>query len=67
MFATDSVPAILSISQDPFIVYTSNIFAILGLRALYFVLAKIMPLFAYLNYGVAIVLTFIGVKMVLSI
>lgn len=66
MFATDSVPAILSISQDPFIVYTSNIFAILGLRALYFVLAKIMPMFTYLNYGVAVVLTFIGVKMVIN-
>lgn len=66
LFAVDSIPAILSISQDPFIVYTSNIFAILGLRALYFVLARIMPLFAYLNYGVAVVLTFIGIKMVLS-
>lgn len=66
MFAFDSVPAVLSITQDPFIVYTSNIFAILGLRALYFVIARIMPLFAYLNYGLAIVLTFIGVKMVTS-
>lgn len=66
MFAFDSVPAVLSITRDPFIVYTSNIFAILGLRALYFVIARIMPMFAYLNYGLAVVLTFIGVKMVIS-
>ena len=66
LFAVDSIPAILSISQDPFIVYTSNIFAILGLRALYFVLAKIMVYFTYLNYGIAIILTFIGIKMVIS-
>lgn len=66
MFAFDSVPAILSITRDSFIVYTSNIFAILGLRALYFVIAKIMPMFFYLNYGLAVVLTFIGVKMVIS-
>ncbi len=66
VFSVDSVPAILSISQDTFIVYTSNIFAILGLRALYFVLATTMTKFAYLNYGVAVVLTFIGIKMILS-
>ncbi len=66
MFAFDSVPAVLSITRDPFIVYTSNIFAILGLRALYFVIARIMPMFHYLNYGLAVVLTFIGVKMVIS-
>ncbi len=66
MFAFDSVPAVLSITRDPFIVYTSNIFAILGLRALYFVIARIMPMFYYLNYGLAVVLTFIGVKMVIS-
>lgn len=66
MFAFDSVPAVLSITRDPFIVYTSNIFAILGLRALYFVIARIMPMFAYLNYGLAVVLSFIGFKMVIS-
>ena len=66
MFAFDSVPAVLSITRDSFIVYTSNIFAILGLRALYFVIARIMPMFAYLNYGLAVVLSFIGIKMVIS-
>ena len=66
LFAFDSVPAVMSITRDPFIVYTSNIFAILGLRALYFVIARIMPMFAYLNYGLAVVLSFIGVKMVIS-
>jgi len=66
MFAFDSVPAVLSITRDPFIVYTSNIFAILGLRALYFVIARIMPMFYYLNYGLAVVLTFIGFKMLTS-
>ncbi len=66
MFAFDSVPAVLSITRDTFIVYSSNIFAILGLRALYFVIARIMPMFKYLNYGLAVVLTFIGVKMVIS-
>lgn len=66
MFAFDSVPAVISITRDPFIVYTSNIFAILGLRALYFVIARIMPMFTYLNYGLAIVLTFIGAKMLTS-
>lgn len=67
MFAFDSVPAVLSISRDTFIVYTSNVFAILGLRALYFVLANVMEKeLVYLNYGVAVVLTFIGVKMVIS-
>ncbi len=66
MFATDSVPAVLSITQDPFIVYTSNIFAILGLRALYFVIANAMPSFPYLKYGVAVVLSFIGIKMLVA-
>jgi tellurite resistance protein TerC len=63
IFAVDSIPAVLVISQDPFIVYTSNVFAILGLRALYFALAAIMGLFHYLKYGLGIVLSFIGVKM----
>lgn len=66
MFAFDSIPAVLSITQDTFIVYTSNVFAILGLRALYFVIADIMPMFQYLKYGLAIVLGFIGIKMLVS-
>lgn len=63
IFALDSIPAILAITQDPFIVYTSNIFAILGLRSLYFALAGLMKLFHYLHYGLAFILVFIGVKM----
>lgn len=65
IFAVDSIPAILAITLDPFIVYTSNVFAILGLRSLYFALAGIMPLFHYLNYGLAAILAFVGAKMVL--
>lgn len=63
IFAVDSIPAILAISDDYFIVYTSNIFAILGLRSLYFALAGILRIFHYLNYGMAIILVFIGIKM----
>lgn len=63
IFAVDSIPAILAITQDTFIVYTSNVFAILGLRALYFALAGVMQLFRYLNYGLALILVFVGVKM----
>ncbi|MCS7195829.1 MAG: TerC family protein [Aquificaceae bacterium] len=66
MFAIDSVPAILAVSKDPFVVYTSNIFAILGLRSLYFAAAGILPLFHYLHYGLSFILGFIGVKMLLS-
>lgn len=66
IFAMDSIPAILAISRDPFIVYSSNVCAILGLRALYFALAGIMPLFHYLNYGLSCVLVFVGVKMLVS-
>lgn len=66
MFAIDSVPAILAISRDPFVVYTSNIFAILGLRSLYFAAAGILPLFHYLHYGLAFILGFIGFKMLIS-
>lgn len=66
IFAIDSVPAVLAITSDPFIVLSSNVFAILGLRALYFVLAGIMPLFKYLHYGLGGVLAFIGAKMLLS-
>jgi tellurite resistance protein TerC len=65
LFATDSIPAILAITRDPFIVYTSNVFAILGLRSLYFALAGMMKLFHYLNYGLSVVLIFIGAKMLL--
>ncbi|HEY6252770.1 MAG TPA: TerC family protein [Candidatus Angelobacter sp.] len=66
LFATDSIPAILAISRDTFVVYTSNVFAILGLRSLFFALSGLMKLFRYLNYGLAVVLMFIGVKMLLS-
>ena len=66
VFAVDSVPAVLAITTDPFIVFTSNIFAILGLRSLYFVLAGVMPLFHYLRYGLAVILAFVGAKMMLS-
>jgi tellurite resistance protein TerC len=67
VFATDSIPAILAITRDPFIVYTSNVFAILGLRSLYFALSGLMKLFHYLNYGLAAVLVFIGAKMLISV
>lgn len=67
IFAVDSIPAIFAIApDDPFILYTSNIFAILGLRALYFLLANFIHLFSKLKYGLAIILAFIGVKMVIS-
>jgi len=62
-FAVDSIPAIFGITRDPFIVYTSNIFAILGLRALYFLLADVLDYFQYLGIGLAVVLLFIGAKM----
>ena len=65
IFAVDSVPAIFVITQDPFIVYTSNIFAVLGLRALYFALAAMIDRFAYLKYALALVLVFIGSKIFL--
>ncbi|MGI5860814.1 MAG: TerC family protein [Myxococcales bacterium] len=64
VFAVDSIPAVLAVTTDTFVVYTSNIFAILGLRALYFLLAGVMGKFRYLNVGLAFVLAFIGVKMV---
>jgi tellurite resistance protein TerC len=66
LFAVDSIPAIFAISKDPFILYTSNIFAILGLRSLYFLLANFIHMFSKLPYGLAIILTFIGVKMIIS-
>ena len=66
MFATDSIPAIFAVTLDPFIVYTSNVFAILGLRSLYFVLAGAMNLFRHLKLGLGVVLVFIGIKMLLA-
>lgn len=66
VFAVDSIPAIFGITTDPFIVYTSNICAILGLRSLYFLLAGVMGLFKYLQHGLALVLVFIGLKMLLA-
>jgi tellurite resistance protein TerC len=66
IFAVDSIPAILAISDEPFIVYTSNIFAILGLRSLYFALAGIEKYFKYLKYGLALILVFVGTKMAIA-
>jgi tellurite resistance protein TerC len=66
IFAIDSIPAVLSITLNTFIVYTSNIFAILGLRSLFFALSSLMDIFEYLHYGIACVLTFVGAKMMLS-
>jgi tellurite resistance protein TerC len=66
IFAVDSIPAILGITVDPFLVYTSNVFAILGLRALYFALAGVMLLFHYLHYGLSAILVFVGAKMLLA-
>ena len=66
IFAVDSIPAVLSVTTDPFIVYTSNIFAILGLRAIFFALAGLMGLFRFLNYGLGFILAFVGVKMLIS-
>lgn len=63
IFAFDSIPAILSITKDPFIVYTSNVFAILGLRTLFFAISRIISAFYYLNYGLAFILIFVGVKL----
>jgi tellurite resistance protein TerC len=66
IFALDSIPAIFAVTLDPFIVYTSNVFAILGLRSLYFVFANVMGKFYYLKLGLAVVLSYVGVKMMLS-
>jgi tellurite resistance protein TerC len=65
IFAVDSIPAIFAVTQNPFIVYTSNVFAILGLRSLYFVFANVMRKFYYLKLGLAVVLSYVGMKMVL--
>lgn len=66
IFAVDSIPAIFAVSRDPFIVYTANVFAILGLRSLYFALAGVMNLFHHLHYGLSAILVFVGIKMLLS-
>ena len=66
VFAVDSIPAVFAVTRDPFIVYTSNIFAVLGLRALYFVLAAAMTKFRYLSFGLGAVLSFVGIKMLAS-
>jgi len=66
VFAVDSIPAVFAVTRDPFIVYTSNVCAILGLRSLYFLLAGMMDKFHYLHYGLATVLTFVGVKMLIA-
>ena len=66
VFAVDSIPAIFAITRDPFIVYTSNICAILGLRSLYFLLAGLMERFIYLRTGLAFVLGFVGIKMIIA-
>lgn len=67
IFAIDSIPAIFAITLDPFIVFTSNIFAIMGLRALYFLLANVMELFVYLKFGVSFILLFVGGKMIAAV
>ena len=66
VFAVDSIPAVFAITRDAFIVYTSNICAILGLRSLYFLLANLMDRFIYLKTGLALVLTFVGIKMIVA-
>jgi tellurite resistance protein TerC len=66
IFAVDSIPAIFAVTKDPYIVFTANVFAILGLRSLYFALAGVMQLFHHLHYGLSAILVFVGVKMVLS-
>lgn len=66
IFAVDSIPAIFAVSRDPFIVYTANVFAILGLRSLFFAIAGVMGLFHHLHYGLSAILVFVGVKMLIS-
>jgi tellurite resistance protein TerC len=65
IFAVDSIPAVLAVTRDPFIVYSSNVFAIMGLRSLYYLLAHVMDMFAYLKLGVSCILAFVGAKMIL--
>src|SRR5439155_19949647 len=66
VFAVDSIPAIFAVTTDPFLVYTSNVFAILGLRSMYFLLAGIVHRFVYLKYGLAVILAFVGSKMLVQ-
>lgn len=66
IFAVDSIPAVLAVTTDPFIVYSSNVFAIMGLRSLYYLLAHVMEMFAYLKLGVSFILAYVGVKMLLA-
>ncbi|MFZ3207253.1 MAG: TerC family protein [Geobacteraceae bacterium] len=66
IFAIDSIPAVLAVTRDPFIVYTSNVFAIMGLRSLYYLLANVLEMFVFLKLGVSIILAFVGAKMLLS-
>ncbi len=66
IFALDSIPAVFAVTRDPFIVYTSNVFAIMGLRSLYFLLSNVMGMFVYLKLGISCVLSFVGVKMLLA-
>ena len=65
VFAMDSIPAILGVTNDPFVAYTSNIFAILGLRSMFFFVSGVMGYFRFLNYGLAAILTFVGAKLIL--
>ncbi len=65
VFAVDSIPAILAVTRDPFLVFTSNAFAILGLRSLYFAVAGLMAMFRYLRYSLVLILAFVGMKMLL--
>jgi tellurite resistance protein TerC len=65
-FAVDSIPAVLAVTTDPFIVYTSNVFAVLGLRSLFFAISGLMKLFHYLQYGLAAILSFVGIKMLIT-
>jgi tellurite resistance protein TerC len=65
IFAIDSIPAVLAVTHDPFIVYTSNVLAIMGLRSLYYLLAHVMEMFVYLKLGISFILAFVGVKMLL--
>ena len=66
LFAADSIPAVLAVTREPFIVYTSNVFAILGLRSLYFALSGMIEAFHLLHYGLSVILIFIGIKMLAS-
>jgi len=66
IFALDSIPAVFAVTRDPFIIYTSNVFAIMGLRALYFLLSNVLSMFVYLKLGISVILAFVGVKMMLA-